>query len=204
APAQALDVEAAHAERIAVDHHVGRHVLRDVALEAAHAVRAHLDELVQPALRADDRPVVEHDVAGEPGVAGDDRVAADDAVVRDVHAVHDPVVVADGRPAGVLDGAGRDRAELADGVAVADDERGLLAGVLLVLRRAADRVELPDAVAAADRRPALDHAVRADDAAGADRDAAADDAVGTDLDVVGELGAGLDDRRRVDLRHSRP
>ena len=30
------------------------------------------------------------------------------------------------------------------------------------------------------------------------RTCGADDAVGADLDVVGELGAGLDDRRRVD------
>ena len=60
-----------------------------------------------------------------------------------------------------------------------------------------------DPVAAADRRPALDHAVRPDDAAGADPDRGADDAVGADLDVAGELGAGLDDRRRVDLRHRR-
>ena len=93
------------------------------------------------------------------------------AVVRDVHVGHDPVVVADAGRAGVLDGAGVDRAELADRVAVADHELGVLAGVLLVLRRAADRVELPDPVVAADRRAALDHAVRADDRAGADADA---------------------------------
>ena len=42
APAQALDVEAAHRERVAVDHHERRHVLRDVALEAGHRVRADL------------------------------------------------------------------------------------------------------------------------------------------------------------------
>jgi hypothetical protein len=41
-------------------------------------------------------------------------------------------------------------------------------------------------------------------AAGADPDLSADDAVGADLDVAGQLGTGLDDRRRVDARHERP
>ena len=65
APAHALGVEAAHRERMAVDHHERRHVLRDVALEADHRVRADANELEQAALAADDRPVAELDVAGQ-------------------------------------------------------------------------------------------------------------------------------------------
>jgi hypothetical protein len=204
APAHAFGVEAANGERVAVDHHERRHVLRHMALEADHRVRADANELKQPALAADDRPVAELHMPGEARVAGDDRLVADVAVVRDVDVVHDPVVIADSRHAGVLDGADVDRAELADRVAIADLERRVLAAVLLVLRHAADRVELRNPVVAADRRLALDHAMRPDDAAGADPDLGADDAVGADLDVVGELGAGLDDRRRMDGRHGRP
>jgi hypothetical protein len=69
-----------------------------------------------------------------------------------------------------------DRAELADRVAVADLELGRLAGVLLVLRRRADRARLVDPVVAADRRVALDQGVRADRRAGADAHVLADDA----------------------------
>src|SRR5436190_11644427 len=203
APAHAFGVETAHRQRMAVDHHERRHVLRDMALEADHCVRADANELQEAALPADDRPVVELNVAGQPRVAGDDRLVADLAIVRDVDVVHDPVVVADAGDAAVLDGADVDRAELADRVAVADLERRVLAAVLLVLRYAADRVELRDPVVAADRRAALDHAVRPDDGAGADANPAADDAVGADLDGAGQLGAGLDDRRRMDARHER-
>src|SRR5436190_11516723 len=202
APAHAFGVETAPRQRMAVDHHERRHVLRDVALETDHRVRADANELQEAALAADDRQVAELDVAGQPRVAGDDRLVADLAIVRDVDVVHDPVVVADAGDAGVLHGADVDRAELADRVAVADLERGVLAAVLLVLRYAADRVELRDPVVAADRRAALDHAVRPDDGARADANAGAHDAVGADFDVAGQLRAGLDDRRRVNARHA--
>ena len=80
-------------------------------------------------------PSRRRDVAGELAGVGEDGVVADLAVVRDVHVGHDPVVVAEARDARVLHRAAVDRAVLADRVAVADLDRGGLAGVLLVLRR---------------------------------------------------------------------
>ena len=107
-------------QRVAGDHHERRHVLRDMALEAGHRMRADRAELVHAGQPADDDPVADVHVAGQRGVVGQDRVAADLHVVRDVHVGHDPVVVADARDAGVLRGAAVEGAELADRVAVAD------------------------------------------------------------------------------------
>jgi hypothetical protein len=59
-----------------------------------------------------------------------------------VHAGHDPVVVADDGLAAALNRSAAEGAQLADGVVVADDELGVLAGVFLVLRFLADRREL--------------------------------------------------------------
>ena len=89
-------------------------------------------------VRAEDHPVADVHVAGELACVGEDGVVADLAVVREVHVGHDPVVVADARDAGVLRRAAVDGDVLADGVAVADLDRGGLARVLLVLRRRAD------------------------------------------------------------------
>jgi hypothetical protein len=65
-------------------------------------------------------------------------VVADDAVVRDVHVGHDPVVVADAGDAAAVRGAAVEGDELADRVAVADDQFGRLAVELLVLRIATE------------------------------------------------------------------
>jgi hypothetical protein len=115
-------------------------------------VRTDLDELVHAGQAAHRHPVAQVYMAGQRGVVGQRRAVADLAVVRDVHVGHDPVVVADARDAAVLRRAGVEGAELADRVAVADLQAGRLAGVLLVLRHRADRVELEDAVVAPDRR----------------------------------------------------
>ena len=101
-------------------------------------------------------------MAGERRVVREDRVVADGAIVRDVHVGHDPVVVADARRAAALAGAAVDGDELADHVAIADDEFAVLAAEFLVLRDRADRGELEDAVVAADARRAFDDDVRAD------------------------------------------
>ena len=97
-------------------------------------------------------------------------MVADDAVVRDVHVGHDPVVVADARRAAAFAGAAVQRDELADQVAIADDQLALFAAEFLVLRDRADRGELEDAVVAADARRAFDDDVRADRRAFADLD----------------------------------
>ena len=153
APAQAFGVEAAHRQRVAVDHHEGRHVLRHVALEADHRVRADL-------ARTGARPVRPPTITQSPrctwpasvALVGQDGVAADLAVVRDVHVGHDPVVVADARDARVLHGAAVEGAELADGVAVADlAARSARRAYFLSCGAAPIGAELEDAVVAADR-----------------------------------------------------
>ena len=101
-------------------------------------------------------------------------MAADAAIVRDVRVGQDPVVVADAGDAAAVAGAAVDGDELADAVAVADDEFGALAVELLVLRIAADRGVAGDAVVAADAGRAVDAAVRADRGAVADLDVGAD------------------------------
>src|SRR5439155_12425623 len=126
------------------------------------------------------------------------RLAADLAVVREVHVSHDPVLVAHARYADVLRRAAVDRDVLADGVVVADLDRGRLAAVLLVLGRRADRGEVEDLVAPADAHVPVEHHVRADPASLAQLDMLADDAVGPDLDVRGQPRAGVDERRGMD------
>src|SRR5690606_20137208 len=98
----------------------------------------------------------------------------------------------------VLDRAPVDRHVLAEGVAVADHERGRFARVLLVLRRPADRTERMEDVVAADRRARGDHAVRSDRRVGADANVALDDRVGADANGAVELRARIDDGGRVD------
>src|SRR5690606_27723068 len=125
-------------------------------------------------------------------------VIAHDAIMGDVHVRHDPVVVADVGAPPVLDRAPVDRHVLAEGVAVADHERGRLAGVLLVLRGTADRAERMEHVVAADGRPAGDDAVRADRGVRADAHVALDDRVGSDANRAVELRTRVNDGARMD------
>ncbi len=83
-------------------------------------------------------------------------------------------------------------------VAVADFEHRLLAVEFLVLRRRADRRELPDAVFAADARRTFDDDVRTDPGVVADFDAGTDHAVGAYADVGPEAYRRVDYRGRVD------
>jgi hypothetical protein len=145
-------------------------------------------------------PVADADMAGDLRQVGEDGVVADLAVVREVHVGHDPVVVADARDARILHRAAVDGAELAEGVAVPDLDPGRLALVLLVLRRRADRDEVPDGVAPADARVAVEHHVRADEAASAHFHVLADDRKRADLDVRGEPRAAVHDGAGMDHR----
>ncbi len=79
-------------------------------------------------------------------------------------------------------------------LSIADHEQTLLALIFLVLRVAADRGELGDAVVAADARRPLDHHMRPDLRTRADLDVGADHAVGADADVGADFG-GFVDRR---------
>ena len=83
-----------------------------------------------------------------------------------------------------------DRAELAEDVAVADDELGRLAGVLQVLRRVADRGELENLVVAAERGRAIHDGMRADPGSRADPHVRADECKRPDFDTLGDLGSG--------------
>src|SRR5438067_51153 len=202
--------EAAALEPFAVDaigpRHVagggdeGRQVLRQIRAHAGEGVRADVHELVYERGGAEDRPVAHRDVAGELAGVGEDGVVADLHVVREMHVGHHPVVVAKARDADVERSAAVDGDVFADGVVVADLHRGVLAVVLLVLRRRAERGEVEDAVIAPDADAAIAHDVGADPRAVTDLGVRADDAVGADRDAVAQPGAGIDDRARVDLR----
>ncbi len=113
-------------------------------------------------------------------------------------------VAANARHGAVLCGAAVDGDELADGVAVADLERGWFAAVLLVLRIGADRRELEDPVAAADAGGPFDDHVGPDARARTDPHAGTDHRVRADLDVGVELGARVDDCTRMDAGHAAP
>jgi len=129
-------------------------------------------------------------------------MAADLAVMREMHVRHDPVVAADAGHSRVERGAAVDGDVLADGIAVADLDRGVLAGVFLVLRRRADRGEMEDAVAPADTRTPVEHHVRADPGALPQFDPGTDDRVRPDRDVCCELRTVMDDGGGVNRPHA--
>ena len=89
-----------------------------------------LAKLVDLGKAAEDGIVADLHMSGQAGVVGHDDVVPQHAVMGDVHIGHDPVVVADARDAGVLDGAAIDGAKFTDGVVVADDQLGVFVRVL--------------------------------------------------------------------------
>src|SRR6185503_8756621 len=204
APLEAFLVDAHGSGRRARGHHVRGDILRQGGPHAGKGVRADADVLVHEGVAAEDRPVADRHVAGELGDVVEDRLATHLAIVRQVHVSHDPVLVPQARDADILRRAAVDGDGLADGIAVADLDPGRLAGVLLVLRRRADRGEVPDVVAPADAGVAVEHHVRADPGALADLDVLADDRIGADLDVRGEPRARVHDGARMDLGHQAP
>src|SRR5690606_22643361 len=94
---------------------------------------ADMAELVNLAEAAQDRPVIDMDMACEGRAVRQDGVIADLAVMGDMHVRHDPVVIADSGGGTVLHGTATDTAELEDGVVVADLEPGRLPSPFLVL-----------------------------------------------------------------------
>ena len=117
------------------------------------------------------------------GVVGEDRMVAHDAIMSDMGIGHDPVVVADERDARILDRPAIDRRVLANRIAIADLEPGILAVVFLVLRVVANRRERKDVVIATDRRRPLDDHVRLDARSAADLDIRCYDGIGSDADA---------------------
>ena len=185
-------------QRVAGGHDIGRNVLQHDGAGAGHGVRPDLAELVNLRVATQDDPVTDVDVTCQVGGVGEDGVVAHHAVMRDVDIGHDPVVVTDPGGAAVLHGAPVDGDALADGVAVADLEGGVLAGVLLVLRGGADRAKGIQAVVLAQRGGAFEHHMRPHLAAGADAHARPDDGIGADLDAAVQLGSRVDDGGGMD------
>ena len=103
---------------------------------------------------ADDRPVLDRDVAGELHGVGEDDVVADAAVVGDVRVGHEQAVArrcASSRPRSLARFSGH---VLADHRVLADLEVRRLAAVLEVLRRAAQHGAVVDVRSRAERGPA--------------------------------------------------
>src|SRR5207244_9810083 len=160
-------------------------------------VRPYQNELIRSIKPAEHGIVPDLDVTGERRDIGKDRVVADLTVVRDMHVGHDPVVVADARDARVLHGAAAESATFADGVAVADLERGRLPTVFLVLGRSAERTESENSILSSYARSPLDHHVRPDRGPLPYLDVHADDRIRSHRYSRGELRAGMNDGRRV-------
>ncbi len=95
-------------------------------------------------------------MAAERRVRTENRVVADAAVVRHVDVRHEDVAVADARRPTAAARAAVDRDELAEDVALADHQVRLLALVLQILRRQANRRERIDFRVVADLGPAVD------------------------------------------------
>ena len=74
---------------------VRHHVLFDDAVRPDERVPADAAELVHAGERADVRPVVDDDVAGEPDAVAENHVVADANVVRHVRVGHQEAVAAD-------------------------------------------------------------------------------------------------------------
>ena len=113
-------------------------------------------------------------------------MVADDAVVGDVGVGQHPVVVADAGDAAAAAGAAVDGDELAEQVVLADFQLGAFAGVLLVLRVAADGGVADEAVALADAGRSGDGSMRADVATIADAHDRADQGERADAHVLAE------------------
>ena len=87
-------------------------------------------------------------------------------------------------------GAGIERGELANGVAVADDQLAVFTFVLQILRTGADGAELIDDVVAADGGVSFDHDVRFDPGSLADPDPGTNDGVGAYFHLSSSSAAG--------------
>jgi hypothetical protein len=143
---QADQIQADDAGALAVGHDEGRHVLGHAADAAEHDIGADAAELVHGDLSGDEDVVVQLHVSGQGGGVGEDVVVADGAVVSDVAVGHEEVAAADARAGVVLD-AVADVDAFLEVVVVADGQRAWpCPGVAEVLRLAAERDAVADAV----------------------------------------------------------
>ena len=82
---------------------------------------------------AEKYPIIDMYMTRQLGVIGKNCTVADLAIMCDMHIGHDPVIVAHARNARVLRRPQIESTELADGIAIADDQAGRLARIFLVL-----------------------------------------------------------------------
>ena len=123
--------------------------------------------------------------------------------MRDVHIRHQPVVIADGRDATILNRAAIERTEFADGVALADDKPGRLALVFLVLVCFTDRHRMINAVIGADLRVTGYNAMVPDAGVVTNHHIAIDNSERANRDVGAEFCARIDNGGRMNQRHGR-
>src|SRR3984957_4094313 len=212
--AQPLDVVAAKAAALHADdveavetrpvaHHltVGDDVALDPGHAANHRVPSDPHELMDCREPAEQRMVLDDDMAGEGRVIGHDHIISDLAVVRDMRPDHQQAIVADARNHAAAGGAGIDRHVLADRVVAADFERRRLAVIFQILRLVPDRSEWENPRPLADCRPPLNYDMRFEADAERQHNMFSDDAIGSDDDVVRQACARRDDRGGMDIWH---
>src|SRR5210317_1212870 len=184
APLQAFAVNAARHGRLSRHHGVSGNIAIDACVHAEKSMCSDLAELVHARESTTDYPVPDMYVACQRSVIGHNRFVADHTIMRDVHVGHDPVVIPDNRVTCILRCATTESTELANRVAVANDQACRLPSVLLVLGVIADRGELVDMVVPADLRWAVYDDMAFDTCAATDLDVVSNYRVGANLDIV--------------------
>src|ERR1700730_8571832 len=177
---QSHDVEADQTGPVAHHHTVGNYVALDASEAADHRMCADAGELMRRREPGEKCVVTHRDVTREEDVVRHDDMVAEMAVMGDVGSRHEQAIVSHPRHHAAAGSAGVHGDMLADDVAAADHQGGILALVFQVLRLVADRGE------------------RENPRAGADAGAAGDDDVGEQLDLLAQLDLGADDAIRSD------
>jgi hypothetical protein len=119
-------------------------------------------------------------------------VIANATVVCQVNIGHDPIVVAQLGYACIAWRANVEGAKLANGIAIANDQLARLAGVFLVLRHCAQRIELKNLVVFANGGVSLNDAMAGHCGAGIDANMGANDRVRSNRDAAVKLGSRVD------------
>src|SRR3954463_2014961 len=197
-PGEAVGIDAHHFGAIPVHRAIGRNVLRHHRPTGDEREPSDPGELVHSREPAEDHPVLDDDVAAERGAVREHAPVAELHVVRDMAVRHHQATIADpGHPA-ARRRAQVDGDELAELVAVADHNLGLLARVFQVLGDGADGGELENHVVRADGRVAFDDRVGPNPRARADLHLRPDHRIGGHLDRRIQLCVPIDDGGRMD------
>ena len=182
AEAGTLQADAIEAVRVGLalggSQREGQNILGDGGATAYVGMLPDTAELVHRAERTDTGIVLHRDVAGQGGAIGQDAMVADGAVVTDVGVGHDQAVAANaGSATASLRSAG-DGDVFADGVVIADLERGGFATVFQILRGDSQAGEGIDTIPGPQARLAVQYDVRNQLAVLAHLDIRTDGAIG--------------------------